>query len=74
MKKGTTGVTLVLNGLDLTSTDTAPVSCSKSTEVTIYAAPGSVNVLTDSAENNDESYPDNENAENAVIKLSLIHI
>ena len=68
VKKGTTGVTLVLNGLDLTSADTAPITCNKSTEVTICAAPGSVNVLTDSAENNDESYPDNENAENAVIK------
>lgn len=68
VKKGTTGVTLVLNGLDLTSADTAPITCSKSTEVTIYAAPGSVNVLTDSAENNDESYPDNTEAENAVIK------
>ena len=68
VKKGTTGVTLVLNGLDLTSADTAPITCNKSTEVTICAANGSVNVLTDSAENNDESYPDNADAENAVIK------
>ena len=35
VKKGTTGVTLVLNGLDLTSADTAPIACNKSTEVTI---------------------------------------
>lgn len=68
VKKGTTGVTLVLNGLDLTSADTAPIACNKSTEVTIYAADGSVNRLADSAQNNDDSYPDNENAENAVIK------
>lgn len=68
VKKGTTGVTLVLNGLNLTSADTAPITCNKSTEVTICAADGSVNVLTDSAENNDESYPDNTEAENAVIK------
>ena len=68
VKKGTTGVTLVLNGLDLTSADTAPITCNKSTEVTIYAAPGSANVLTDSERNNDESYPDNTEAENAVIK------
>ena len=68
VKKGTTGVTLVLNGLDLTSADTAPISCNKSTEVTICAADGSVNVLTDSAQNNDENYPDNTEAENAVIK------
>ena len=67
VKKGTTGVTLVLNGLDLTSSDTAPIACNKSTEVTIYAADGSVNLLADSAQNNDDSYPDNENAENAVI-------
>ena len=68
VKKGTTGVTLVLNGLDLTSADTAPIACNKSTEVTIYGADGSVNRLADSAQNNDDSYPDNENAENAVIK------
>lgn len=69
VKKGTTGVTLVLNGLALTSADTAPITCNKSTQVTIVAAEGSVNSLTDSAENNDDDeYPDNEAAENAVIK------
>ena len=68
VKKGTTGVTLVLNGLALTSADTAPITCNKSTQVTIAAAEGSVNSLTDSAENNDDEYPDNEAAENAVIK------
>ena len=68
IKEGTTGVTLVLNGLSLTSADTAPITCNKSTEVTIIAAEGSVNSLTDSARNNDNEYPDNEAAENAVIK------
>lgn len=68
VKKGTTGVTLILNGLELDSADTAPISCNKSTEVTIIAADGSVNALSDSAENNDDEYPENENAENAVIK------
>lgn len=68
VKKGTTGVTLILNGLELDSADTAPISCNKSTEFTIVAADGSVNALSDSAENNDDEYPDNENAENAVIK------
>jgi len=68
IKKGTTGVTLVLNGLELTSADTAPISCNKSTEVTIIAAEGTVNTLTDSEYNNDETYSENENAENAVIK------
>ena len=68
IKKGTTGVTLVMNGLTLTSSDTAPVACNKSTEVKIIAAAGTTNSLTDSAKNNDEKYTDNENAENAVIK------
>ena len=68
VKKGTTGVTLILNGLELDSADTAPISCNKSTEVTIIAADGSVNALSDSAENNDDEYPENENAENSVIK------
>lgn len=68
IKKGTEGVTLVLAGLDLTSSSTAPISCNKSTSVTIIAAEGSKNVLTDSEKNNDENYPANEDAENAVIK------
>ena len=68
IKKGTTGVTLALNGLALTSADTAPIVCGKSTEVVIVAADGSTNSLTDAAENNDDSYPDNTEAENAVIK------
>ena len=68
VKKGTTGVTLILDGLELESTDTAPISCNKSTEVCILAAEGSVNSLSDSEKNNDDEYPDNENAENAVIK------
>ena len=68
VKKGTTGVKLVLNGLTLTSSDTAPIACNKSTEVTIVAAAGTENTLTDAAANNDDTNPANENAENAVIK------
>ena len=68
VKKGTTGVTLVLNGLELTSAATAPITCSKSTGVTLVIAGGSVNALTDSEQNNDDNYPDNTDAENAVIK------
>ncbi len=68
VKKGVTGVTLVLNGLTLTAQKTAPIVCAKSTEVTIAAADGTVNTLSDSAENNGDNYPDNEDAENAVIK------
>ncbi len=68
VKKGTTGVTLILSGLTLSSEDTAVISCNKSTEVTIVAAEGTVNTLTDSEYNNDETHEENENAENAVIK------
>lgn len=68
VKRGTTGVTLVLSGLTLTSSTTAPIACNKSTEVRIIVASGSVNALTDSAKNNDDNYPDNTDAENAVIK------
>ena len=68
IKKGTMGVTLVLSGLDLTSAATAPITCGKSSEVTIVAASGTVNALSDSAQNNDDTYPENTDAENAVIK------
>lgn len=68
VKKGTTGVTLLLNGLDLTSADTAPIVCAKSTEVTIFVVDGTENTLTDSEQNNDDLFSENENAENAVIK------
>lgn len=37
VKKDVTGVTLVLDGLTLTSSETAPVSCGKSSSVTIEA-------------------------------------
>ena len=68
IKKGTEGVTLIMNSLELTSSDTAPVSCNKSSQVKIIAASGTTNTLCDSAMNNDEEYADNTNAENAVIK------
>lgn len=68
VKKGTTGVTLVLSGLSLTSADTAPITCAKSTEVVIVAARGTENTLRDAQQNNDDSFPENENAENAVLK------
>ena len=68
VKKGTTGVTIVLDGLTLTSSTTAPLTCNKSTGVTVVAAAGTANTLTDAAANNDDNYPDNTDAENAVIK------
>lgn len=68
IKKGTTGVTLILDGLELTSEDTAPLACGKSSEVTVTAAEGTENTLADTEYNNDDEHPENENAENAVIK------
>lgn len=68
VKKGTTDVVLVLSGLTLTSSDTAPITCNKSSSAVIVADSGTTNTLSDTVYNNDELYPDNENAENAVIK------
>ena len=66
VEKGTDGVTLVLNGLTLTSETTAPIVCGKGSGVTIEAAAGTENTLTDTESNNDET--GNADAENAVIK------
>ena len=68
VKKGTAGVTLILSDLSLTSSTTAPITCGKSSVVTIIAADGTTNTLTDAAQNNDTDYPTNTDAENAVIK------
>ena len=48
VKKGTTGVTLILSDLTLRSTASAPLSCNKATEVTLVVT--GTNTLTD-AEN-----------------------
>ena len=68
IKKGVTDVTLILSDLTLTSSTTAPIVCGKSSQVTIHAAEGTTNTLTDAAQNNDTEYADNADAENAVIK------
>ena len=68
VKKGVTGVTLVLGGLTLTADGTAAIACNKSSGVTIVAQDGTTNILSDTETNNDDSYPDNTDAENAVIK------
>ena len=68
VQKGTTGVVLVLDGLTLSSQTTAPMICAKSTEVTIKAAAGTVNTLSDTEANNDGS--EDSNTENAVIKCN----
>ena len=70
VKKGTTGVTLVLDDLTLTSTDTAPLSCSKTTEVTLYIS-GTV-TLTDAEDPANETSADTTVAdafEGAAIKV-----
>lgn len=66
VQKGTTGVVLALDGLTLSSQTTAPLICAKSTEVTIEAAAGTINMLSDTEANNDGS--EDSNTENAVIK------
>ena len=66
VEKGVDGVTLVLNGLTLTSETTAPILCGKGSAVTIEAASGTENILSDTESNNDET--GSANAENAVIK------
>ena len=71
VKKNVTGVTLVLNGLTLSASATAPVTCNKGSEVKIVAAAGTVNNLADDKYNNDDTYTDEElypDIENAVIK------
>ena len=67
VKKGTTGVTLVLKDLTLSSESTAPITCAKSSEVEIVVL--GTNSLSDSEQNNDDNYPDNADAENAVMKF-----
>ena len=68
IKVGTEGVVLVLNGLDLTSTTTAPIVCGKSTGVTLIAQSGTENTLADTEANNKDSENASEDAENAVLK------
>lgn len=55
VKKEVTGVTLVLNGLELSSASTAPITVGKAAEASLLAAAGSENTVADSAGANDES-------------------
>lgn len=68
IKKGTSDVTLIFNGLSLNSSDTAPLTIGKSSEVSVVVSSGTINALSDTEKNNAENYPDNVNAESAVIK------
>ena len=70
VKKGTTGVTLVLKDLTLTCSETAPLSCNKETETTVYIS-GKV-TLTDKEDPANEDSADTEVAdafEGAAIKV-----
>ena len=64
----TEDVVLLLDGLTLTSADTAPIVCGESTGVTIAVVDGTENTLTDSEANDPDNASDNENAEKAVVK------
>mgnify|MGYP000037149974 CR=1 FL=1 len=64
----TEDVVLLLDGLTLTSADTAPIVCGESTGVTIAVVDGTENTLTDSEANDPDNAADNENAEKAVVK------
>lgn len=65
VKKDVTGVTLVLNGLTLTNSETAPVSCGKSSSVTIEAQ--GENTLTNTEDASAEETSDT--FEGAAIKV-----
>lgn len=67
VRKGTTGVTLILKDLDLTSKSTAPIVCAKSSEVSIIVE--GANSLADAALNNADENTDSVDAENAVMKF-----
>ena len=67
VKKGTTGVTLILRDLDLSSESTAPIVCAKSSEVNIIVS--GANSLADATLNNADENTDNADAENAVMKF-----
>lgn len=70
VKKNVKGVTLILDGLTLSASATAPITCNKGTEVEIVAAAGTVSTLADDKYNNDDLYSDETypEIENAVIK------
>lgn len=68
VKKNIQDVTIVLNGLTLKSEDGAAVCVGKSSHVTLTAAAGTKNTLSDTEKNNSDNHTENENAENAVIK------
>ena len=55
VKKGVTGVTIVLNGLTLTNADSAAITLNKTAEAGLVAAAGTTNTVADTAGANDEN-------------------
>ena len=55
VKKGVTGVTIVLNGLTLTNDDSAAITLNKTAEAKLIAASGTTNTVADTADSNDEN-------------------
>lgn len=55
VKKGVTGVTIVLNGLTLTNDDRAAITLNKTAEASLIAAAGTTNTVADTEGSNDEN-------------------
>ena len=55
VKKGVTGVTIVLNGLTLTNDDSAVITLNKTAEVSLIAAAGTTNTVADTEGSSDEN-------------------
>ena len=55
VKKGVTGVTIVLNSLTLTNDDSAAITLNKTAEASLIAAAGTTNTVADTAGSNDEN-------------------
>lgn len=70
-KEATVDSVLYFNGLDLTSSFTAPVAVNKNSAASciFHIVEGTTNTLTDNAHNNEENNVDNLTAEDAVMKF-----
>ena len=55
VKKGVTGVTIVLNGLTLTNDDSAAITLNKTAEASMIAAAGTTNTVADTEGSSDEN-------------------
>lgn len=55
VKKGVTGVTIVLNGLTLTNDDSAAITLNKTAEASLMAAAGTTNTVADTEGSSDEN-------------------